>query len=149
MGEGKKIIDLRHGRSDENPAAQEPVPDMAAPAMPPRAAAEEPSDSHVPWASDDELPESVPVIGRWGWVAIALGLAWTAAFIWASLPMWLAMMTPVLAMQAIAQWAMPIAMIAALYLVMQRNSSSERGASRSWRDCCGRRAACSRPGSRM
>ncbi|ESZ88936.1 MAG: hypothetical protein Q27BB25_01935 [Blastomonas sp. CACIA14H2] len=125
MGEGKKIIDLRHGRSDENPAAQEPVPDMAAPAMPPRAAAEEPSDSHVPWASDDELPESVPVIGRWGWVAIALGLAWTAAFIWASLPMWLAMMTPVLAMQAIAQWAMPIAMIAALYLVMQRNSSSE------------------------
>ncbi|WP_446654018.1 hypothetical protein [Blastomonas sp.] len=125
MGEGKKIIDLRHGRSDENPAAQEPVPDMAAPAMPPRAAAEEPSDSHVPWASDDELPESVPVIGRWGWVAIALGLAWTAAFVWASLPMWLAMMTPVLAMQAIAQWAMPIAMIAALYLVMQRNSSSE------------------------
>ena len=125
MGEGKKIIDLRHGRSDENPAAQEPVPDMAAPAMPPRAAAEEPSDSHVPWASDDELPESVPVIGRWGWVAIALGLAWTAAFVWASLPMWLAMMTPVLAMQAIAQWAMPIAMIAALYLVMQRNSISE------------------------
>lgn len=125
MGEGKKIIDLRHGRSDENPAAQEPVPDMAAPAMPPRAAAEEPSDSHVPWASDDELPESVPVIGRWGWVAIALGLAWTATFVWASLPMWLAMMTPVLAMQAIAQWAMPIAMIAALYLVMQRNSISE------------------------
>jgi SMC interacting uncharacterized protein involved in chromosome segregation len=125
MGEGKKIIDLRHGRSDENPAVQEPVPDMAAPAMPSRAAAEEPSDSHVPWASDDELPESVPVIGRWGWVAIALGLAWTAAFVWASLPMWLAMMTPVLAMQAIAQWAMPIAMIAALYLVMQRNSSSE------------------------
>lgn len=125
MGEGKKIIDLRHGRSDENPAAQEPVPDMAAPAMPSRAAAEEPSDSHVPWASDDELPESVPVIGRWGWVAIALGLAWTATFVWASLPMWLAMMTPVLAMQAIAQWAMPIAMIAALYLVMQRNSISE------------------------
>lgn len=125
MGEGKKIIDLRHGRSDENPAAQEPVPDMAAPALPARATAEEPSESHVPWASDEELPESVPVIGRWGWVALALGLAWTVAFVWASMPMWLAMMTPELAMQAVAQWAMPVAMIAALYLVMQRNSSSE------------------------
>lgn len=125
MGEGKKIIDLRHGRSDENPAAQEPVPDMAAPALPARATAEEPADSHVPWASDDEQPEGVPLVGRWGWVALALGLAWTIAFVWASLPMWLSMMTPELAMQAIAQWAMPVAMIAALYLVMQRNSSSE------------------------
>lgn len=125
MGEGKKIIDLRHGRSDENPAAQEPVPDMAAPALPARATAGEPADSHVPWASDDEQPEGVPLVGRWGWVALALGLAWTVAFVWASLPMWLSMMTPELAMQAIAQWAMPVAMIAALYLVMQRNSSSE------------------------
>lgn len=125
MGEGKKILDLRHGRSDENPAAREPVPDMAAPALPAHATAEEPRDSHVPWASDEELPVSVPVVGRWGWVALVLGLAWTAAFVWASLPMWLAMMTPELAMQAIAQWAMPVAMIAALYLVMQRNSSSE------------------------
>ena len=125
MGEGKKIIDLRHGRSEENPAAQEPVPDMAAPANLVRAGAEEPSDSHAPWASDEEVPAAAPVIGRWGWAALALGLAWTAAFVWASLPMWLAMMTPELAMQAIAQWAMPVAMIAALYLVMQRNSHSE------------------------
>jgi SMC interacting uncharacterized protein involved in chromosome segregation len=125
MGEGKKIIDLRHGRSEENPAAQEPVPDMAAPANLVRAGAEEPSDSHAPWASDEEVPAAAPVIGRWGWAALALGVAWTAAFVWASLPMWLAMMTPELAMQAIAQWAMPVAMIAALYLVMQRNSHSE------------------------
>lgn len=125
MGEGKKIIDLRHGRSEENPAAQEPVPDMAAPANLVRAGAEEPSDSHAPWASDEEVPAAAPVIGRWGWAALALGVAWTAAFVWASLPMWLAMMTPELAMQAIAQWAMPVAMIAALYLVMQRNSRSE------------------------
>lgn len=125
MGEGKKIIDLRHGRSEENPAAQEPVPDMAAPANLVRAGAEEPSDSHAPWASDEEVPAAAPVIGRWGWAALALGVAWTAAFVWASLPMWLAMMTPELAMQAIAQWAMPVALIAALYLVMQRNSHSE------------------------
>jgi len=125
MGEGKKIIDLRHGRSEENPAAQEPVPDMAAPANLVRAEAEEPSDSHAPWASDEEVPAAAPVIGRWGWAALALGVAWTAAFVWASLPMWLAMMTPELAMQAIAQWAMPVALIAALYLVMQRNSHSE------------------------
>lgn len=125
MGEGKKIIDLRHGRSEENPAAQEPVPDMAAPANLVRAGAEEPSDSHAPWASDEEVPAAAPVIGRWGWAALALGVAWTAAFVWASLPMWLAMMTPERAMQAIAQWAMPVALIAALYLVMQRNSHSE------------------------
>jgi len=125
MGEGKKIIDLRHGRSEENPAAQEPVPDMAAPANLVRAGAEEPSDSHAPWSSDEEVPAAAPVIGRWGWAALALGVAWTAAFVWASLPMWLAMMTPELAMQAIAQWAMPVALIAALYLVMQRNSHSE------------------------
>ncbi|MCH2236897.1 MAG: hypothetical protein A2792_07560 [Sphingomonadales bacterium RIFCSPHIGHO2_01_FULL_65_20] len=125
MGEGKKIIDLRNGRSEENPAAQEPVPDMAAPANLVRAGAEEPSDSHAPWASDEEVPAAAPVIGRWGWAALALGVAWTAAFVWASLPMWLAMMTPELAMQAIAQWAMPVALIAALYLVMQRNSHSE------------------------
>jgi len=125
MGEGKKIIDLRHGRSEENPAAQEPVPDMAAPTDMARAGAEEPRDSHAPWASDEEVPVAAPVIGRWGWAALALGVAWTAAFVWASLPMWLAMMTPELAMQAIAQWAMPVALIAALYLVMQRNSHSE------------------------
>ena len=125
MGEGKKIIDLRHGRSEENPAAQEPVPDMAAPTNMARAGAEEPRDSHAPWASDEEVPVAAPVIGRWGWAALALGVAWTAAFVWASLPMWLAMMTPELAMQAIAQWAMPVALIAALYLVMQRNSHSE------------------------
>ena len=125
MGEGKKIIDLRHGRSEENPAAQEPVPDMAAPANMARAGAEEPRDSHAPWASDEEVPVAAPVICRWGWAALALGVAWTAAFVWASLPMWLAMMTPELAMQAIAQWAMPVALIAALYLVMQRNSHSE------------------------
>ncbi len=125
MGEGKKIIDLRHGRSEENPAAQEPVPEMAAPTNMARAGAEEPRDSHAPWASDEEVPVAAPVIGRWGWAALALGVAWTAAFVWASLPMWLAMMTPELAMQAIAQWAMPVALIAALYLVMQRNSHSE------------------------
>jgi hypothetical protein len=125
MGEGKKIIDLRHGRSEENPAAQEPVPDMAAPANMARVGAEERSDSHAPWASDEEVPVAAPVIGRWGWAALALGVAWTAAFVWASLPMWLAMMTPELAMQAIAQWAMPVALIAALYLVIQRNSHSE------------------------
>ncbi|WP_196490407.1 hypothetical protein, partial [Erythrobacter donghaensis] len=90
-----------------------------------RAGAEEPRDSHAPWASDEEVPVAAPVIGRWGWAALALGVAWTAAFVWASLPMWLAMMTPELAMQAIAQWAMPVALIAALYLVMQRNSHSE------------------------
>lgn len=125
MGEGKKIIDLRHGRSDENPAAQEPVPDMAAPVLPARASVEEPSDSHVPWADLDDAPVIAPAIGRWGWIALAIGLAWTAAFVWASLPMWMGMMTPVLAMQAIAQWAMPVALIAALYLVFQRNSTSE------------------------
>lgn len=125
MGEGKKIIDLRHGRSDENPAAQEPVPDMAAPVLPARAPAEEADDSHVPWADEDDAPMTAPGLGRGAWVALAAGMLWTAAFVWASLPMWLGMMTPALAIQAIAQWAMPVALIAVLYLVAQRNSISE------------------------
>lgn len=125
MGEGKKIIDLRHGRSDENPAVQEPVPDMTAPTPPVRNAAEETGESHVPWADEDDAPAIEPSMSRWAWAALALGLAWTGAFVWASLPMWLAMMTPTLAMQAIAQWAMPVALIVALYLAVQRNSSSE------------------------
>lgn len=125
MGEGKKIIDLRHGRSDDNPAAQEPVPDMAAPTLPARDTAGEAGDSHVPWADEDDLPASAPGIGRGAWIALATGMLWTAAYVWASLPMWLGMMTPALAIQAIAQWAMPVALIAVLYLAVQRNSTSE------------------------
>jgi hypothetical protein len=125
MGEGKKIIDLRHGRSDEDPAAQDVVPDMAAPAALVRQPAEPSPDSDAPWAEEDEVPAPSAGPGRWGWLALGTGLAWTAAYIWASLPMWQGMMTPALAVQAVAQWAMPVVLIAVLYLVGQRNSSSE------------------------
>lgn len=125
MGEGKKIIDLRHGRSDENPAAQEPVPDMAAPVLPARAASGEEGDSHAPWADEEDAPVIGRAIGLWGWVALGTGTAWTAAYVWASLPMWQGMMTPALATQALAQWAMPMVLIAVLYLAFQRNSTSE------------------------
>ena len=125
MGEGKKIIDLRHGRSDDNPAAQEVVPDMEAPVLPARAAEEDPADSHVPWADEDDVPVTDGAIGRWGWTAIALGTVWTVGYVWASLPLWLAMMTPELATQAVAQWAMPLVLIGVLYLAIQRNSTSE------------------------
>lgn len=125
MGEGKKIIDLRQGRSDDNPAAQEVVPDMAAPVLPARAAEEDPADSHVPWADEDDLPVTDGAIGRWGWTAIVLGTVWTVGYVWASLPLWLAMMTPELATQAVAQWAMPLVLMGVLYLAIQRNSTSE------------------------
>lgn len=125
MGEGKKIIDLRQGRSDDNPAAQDVTPDMAAPVLPARAPEEDSADSHVPWADEDEAPVADGVLGRWGWAALGLGMVWSIAYIAASLPLWLAMMTPELATQAVAQWAMPLVLIGVLYLAIQRNSTSE------------------------
>lgn len=125
MGEGKKIIDLRHGRSEEQPGTQEVSPDMVAPAAPEPMPVGAPSDSHGPWADDELAPVIGAPIGRVGWVAIAAAVVWTGAYVWASLPIWWGMMTPVLAMQAIVQWATPVVLIAVLYLVIQRNSSSE------------------------
>lgn len=125
MGEGKNIIDLRHGRSDETPAAQEPIPDMAAPALPLRAERTDPVDSHAAWITEDDSFGKEGAIGAAGWAAIALVVAWTGFYVWASLPAWQAGLAPSLAVQAVSQWAVPVVLIAALYIVLQRNSSRE------------------------
>ncbi|GGB66384.1 coiled-coil domain-containing protein [Blastomonas aquatica] len=129
MGEGKKIIDLRHGRSGETLGAHEPEPDMAAPALSPRAAVAGsgpiPEDSAAPWMDEDDeltVPESAT---RWTIAAALVAAAWTGVFVWASIPQWQAGVTPALAVQAISQWAVPVVAILALYLIVQRNSVAE------------------------
>jgi hypothetical protein len=125
MGEGKNIIDLRHGRSDETLAAQELVPDMAAPALPLRSDPSDAADSQAPWMDEDEIPAAEPAIGAAGWAAIALSVGWTGLFAWASLPGWQSGLPPAMAVQAVSQWAVPLVLIAAVYLVFQRNSARE------------------------
>ncbi|WP_033924489.1 hypothetical protein [Sphingomonas sp. 35-24ZXX] len=125
MGEGKNIIDLRHGRSDETSAASEPVPDMAAPALPLRSDPSDAADSQAPWMDEDEIPAPERAIGAAGWIAIALAAGWTGVFVWASLPGWQAGLSPSAGVQAVSQWAVPLVLIAAVYLVLQRNSTRE------------------------
>ncbi len=125
MGEGKKIIDLRHGRSDENPTANEPVPDMAAPALPLRSDASDADDSEMRWMDEEDLPRAQAAIGPAGWTAMGLGLAWTGAYVWALVGTLPTAATPALLVLSVSQWAVPMVLIAALYLVFQRNSTSE------------------------
>ncbi len=125
MGEGKKIIDLRHGRSDDTAAAHEPEPDMAAPALPPRVSAREQDDSAAPWLEDDEVLPVPEAATRWTLAAAVVAAGWTGFFIWASIPQWQSGVTPALAAQAVSQWAVPVIVILALYLIVQRNSVSE------------------------
>lgn len=125
MGEGKNIIDLRHGRGDDTPTAQEPVPDMAAPALPLRDDPPDAAESEAPWMGEDEIPPTDHAISPAGWSAMALASGWTGLFIWASLPAWQAGLGPALAVEAVSQWAVPMVLIAALYLVFQRNSTRE------------------------
>lgn len=130
MGEGKKIIDLRHGRSDvtqddESAAAQELVPDMAAPALPQRELAPEPDDSSAPWLDEEDhvpVPESA---ARWTLAAAGVAALWTAFFIWASLPRWRAGVTAAEISDAVTQWAVPVIVILIVYLIIQRNSVAE------------------------
>jgi SMC interacting uncharacterized protein involved in chromosome segregation len=123
MGEGKKIIDLRHGRGDETPQVHDAEPNMAAPAMPVRDAA--PDDSEAPWLEDDDLPPSADRASVWAICSGGLAAVWTGFFVWASVPAWLAGISPAGGVQAITQWAIPVIAILVLYLVMQRNSTAE------------------------
>lgn len=125
MGEGKKIIDLRHGRSDETPAVHEAEPDMAAPPMSMRTAASQADDSAAPWMEDEDVPSSPESISRWAIAGAVMAAGWTGFFVWASLPQWQAGITPASASAAVTQWAIPVIAILALYLVMQRNSVAE------------------------
>lgn len=125
MGEGKKIIDLRHGRGDDTPQVQDAEPDMAAPAMPARAAASEPGDSPAPWLDDEDISPPADSLGRWAIAGAGLAAIWTGFFVWASLPQWQAGLSPAQVTEAVTQWAIPVIAILALYLVMQRNSTAE------------------------
>ncbi|WP_430385811.1 hypothetical protein [Blastomonas fulva] len=125
MGEGKKIIDLRHGRSDDGPAVHEAEPDMAAPPMSMRAAASQADDSAAPWIEDEDVPSSPESLSRWAIAGAVMAAGWTGFFIWASLPQWQAGIAPASASAAVTQWAIPVIAILALYLVMQRNSVAE------------------------
>ncbi len=125
MGEGKKIIDLRHGRSDDAPAVHEAEPDMAAPPMSMRAAVSQADDSAAPWMEDEDVPSSPESLSRWAIAGAVMAVGWTGFFIWASLPQWQAGITPASASAAVTQWAIPVIAILALYLVMQRNSVAE------------------------
>lgn len=125
MGEGKKIIDLRLGRNDETPQGESPVPDMAAPALPMREADPDVPDLDLPWiggAGETVEPES---LGRGAVIAGSLAAVWTGLFIWASIGQWQSGLTPTDAVAALSQWAMPLALLAALYLILQRNSIGE------------------------
>lgn len=125
MGEGKKIIDLRQGRSDDTAVAHEPEPDMAAPALPPRASAPAPDDSAAPWLADDEVLPAPETATRLTLAAALVAAGWTGFFVWASLPQWQTGVTPALVAQAVSQWAVPVIVILALYLIVQRNSVAE------------------------
>jgi hypothetical protein len=125
MGEGKKIIDLRHGRADETPQGEAPVPNMTAPALPARDDVSEQPDREVPWLEEAEAEDVSDSLGKGAIIAMALALGWTVFFVWASLGQWQGGIAPSGAAGAIVQWATPMALIAALYLVLQRNSSAE------------------------
>ena len=125
MGEGKKIIDLRHGRDDAEPAGHDPVPDMAAPLAPPPRNVPQAEDSAAPWLSGDEEPVVPESVSKVTIGVIGAGLVWTGLFIWASLPVWQTGVTPALLVEAIWQWAVPIMALMALYLIVQRNSLAE------------------------
>lgn len=125
MGEGKKIIDLRLGRNDETLQGESPVPDMAAPALPMREADPDVPDLDLPWiggAGETVEPES---LGRGAVIAGSLAAVWTGLFIWASIGQWQSGLTPTDAVAALSQWATPLALLAALYLILQRNSIGE------------------------
>lgn len=125
MGEGKKIIDLRHGRGDETPQVHDAEPDLAAPAVSARSSDAASDDSEAPWLEDETLPSAPGAANRWTIGAAVLAAAWTGFFVWASLPQWQAGITPSAGVQAVTQWAIPVIAILALYLVMQRNSAAE------------------------
>ncbi|MDM7954839.1 hypothetical protein [Blastomonas sp.] len=125
MGEGKKIIDLRHGRGDETPQVHDAEPDMAAPAVHPRTPDAATDDSQAPWLEDDDLPDSPDRASRWTIGAAVLVAVWTGFFVWASLPAWRAGVSPAAAAQSLSQWAIPVIAILAIYLVTQRNSTAE------------------------
>lgn len=125
MGEGKKIIDMRHGRVDADSSAetagQAPSPDMAARATSPG----EGSDSAMPWLTELEEPAVPEAMSKSTMAVIAAGVVWTGVFIWASLPQWQTAVTPALLVQAVWQWAIPIMLLLTVYLIVQRNSMAE------------------------
>lgn len=125
MGEGKKIIDLRHDRSgaeiDADQAGHAPLPDMAAPPV----SADSTADSAVPWMTEVEEPAAPEGMGKVAIAAIAGGVVWTAVFIWASIPQWQAAATPAVFVEAVWQWAIPVMLMLTVYLIVQRNSVAE------------------------
>jgi gas vesicle protein len=125
MGEGKKIIDLRHGRGDETPQVHDAEPDMAAPAVQPRGQDAASDDSEAPWLADEDLPDSPDRASGWTIGAASLAAVWTGFFVWASLPAWQVGISPAAAADSLTQWAIPVIAILALHLVMQRNSTAE------------------------
>lgn len=141
MGEGKNIIDLRQGRSDQasvshnadsNEAGTETGIESGEP-LPVRAGTLQadpdpmPMPEPAPWLSDD-VDDAVPPAGwlsRANIIAALVLLAWTGLFVWAMLPQWQMGIAPEQMVQALSQWAMPVAVILTLYLISQRNSIAE------------------------
>ncbi len=54
-----------------------------------------------------------------------LGLAWTGFFLWANRDIFTTIPTATGATELIAQWCLPVAMLAVLYLIFMRNSTRE------------------------
>lgn len=141
MGEGKNIIDLRQGRSDQasvshnadsNEAGTETGIESGEP-LPGRAGTLQadpdpmPMPEPAPWLSDD-ADDAVPPAGwlsRANIIAALVLLGWTGLFVWAMLPQWQMGIAPEQMVQALSQWAMPVAVILTLYLISQRNSIAE------------------------
>ncbi|WP_152414596.1 hypothetical protein [Blastomonas sp. AAP53] len=98
---------------------------MAAPALPLRSDASDADDSEMRWMDEEDLPRAQAAIGPAGWTAMGLGLAWTGAYVWALVGTLPTAATPALLVLSVSQWAVPMVLIAALYLVFQRNSTSE------------------------
>lgn len=129
MGEGKKIIDLRHGRSgtdtEEETAELMLLPDMVAPADSGPIQTEASSDSVLAWTAEAEEPVAPTGISWAAISALGSGVLWTGLFCWASMPQWQAAPTGALMVEAVWQWAIPIMLILIVYLVIQRNSMAE------------------------
>lgn len=125
MVEGKKIIDLRLGRTDETPPGDAPEPDMAAPALPAREPVEDTGDTAVPWLEEADTPARPESLGKVAIASGVLAVSWTGLWAWSWIPQWQAGVAPAQLSEALAQWAMPLALIAAFYLILQRNSVAE------------------------
>lgn len=129
MGEGKKIIDLRQGRSgadsEDDAAELGLLPDMAAPADGDSPLPETSGDSVLPWMAEAEEPAAPSGISKAAIVALVAGVAWTGLFIWASLPQWQSALTGAMLVEAVWQWAIPVMLLLTVYLVVQRNSMAE------------------------